>query len=32
MLKALMFLPRRPGLSRDTFDRHLRDTHLALVA
>lgn len=32
MLKVLVCLPRRPGLSRDAFDRHLRDTHLALVA
>jgi uncharacterized protein (TIGR02118 family) len=32
MLKALILLSRRPDLSRDAFDRHLRDTHLALVA
>ena len=32
MLKALIFLSRRADLSRDAFDRHLRETHLALVA
>lgn len=32
MLKLLVFLPRRPDLSPDAFERHLRETHLPLVA
>jgi uncharacterized protein (TIGR02118 family) len=32
MLKLIVFLPRRPDLSREDFERHLRDTHTPLVA
>jgi uncharacterized protein (TIGR02118 family) len=32
MLKVVILTRRRPGLSREEFDRHLRETHLPLVA
>ena len=32
MLKAMVLLPRRQGMSREDFERHLRETHAPLVA
>jgi uncharacterized protein (TIGR02118 family) len=32
MLKVIILTRRRPDLTREEFDRHLRDTHLPLVA
>ena len=32
MLKAMLLLARREGMSREDFERHLRETHLPLVA
>ncbi len=32
MLKVLILTRRRPDLSREEFERHLRETHLPLVA
>lgn len=32
MLKVLILTRRRPDVSREEFERHLRETHLPLVA
>jgi uncharacterized protein (TIGR02118 family) len=32
MVKVFVLLPRRPEMSRPDFERHLRETHLPLVA
>jgi uncharacterized protein (TIGR02118 family) len=32
MVKAIVLLPRRSDMSRDDFERYMRETHLPLVA
>ena len=32
MVKVIVLLPRRSDMSRDDFERHMRETHLPLVA
>ena len=32
MVKVVVLLPRRSDMSRDDFERHMRETHLPLVA